>query len=97
MGRFFVTMKLLKKAGRNDDQENDQVVGSDQLYEGTYWLAGTCLLVNRDGLVLVAGLFRLVAVAKGAVGRPGNLSLMGPGHSAELLVGKMERGEQRWH
>lgn len=69
-------MNLLKKVGRDDDQENDQVVDPGQLYEDAYRIAGTCLLVNRSGLILAVRLFRLVAVAKGTVGWSGNLLLM---------------------
>lgn len=67
------------------------MVGIDQLYEGPYWITGAGLLVNRDGLVLVTGLFRLVAVAKDAVDRAGIVPLMRTGNSAGLLIGKMER------
>lgn len=65
------------------------MVGIDQLDEGPYWITGNCLLVNRGGRVLVAGLFRLVTVAKDAVNRAGIVPLMRTGNSAGLLIGKI--------
>lgn len=86
-------MKLLTKVRGNHGRKNDQVVGIRQLDEITSCVAGTCLLVNRGGLILAVRLFRLVAVAKGTVGWSGNLLLIRPGPSAGLLIGKMERME----
>lgn len=75
------------------------MVGLDQLYTGAYWIAGACLFVNRNGLVLAVGLFRLVAVTQGAVDRSGNLLLMRNRNNVALPVGKNEvdgKDADRW-